>query len=232
MKRIRSYAKVKNADEMTDEMKARSQEPTEKEIDFLTQMCTFRDNIMAMTKQEEHPKNEATVRKQFFKSLAVGFKKDTIRLMLAPVIKHGDLGDDELMKEVNDAVEADAENKKKTKGGKSATTNNLTVDSSVDNVPVSSSVVVSAENSLILQELAKLTGTVKELSGLKDDFKQLESRVNNINVSHVPASNHQNNSVVQRFIKCKACEDARVYCTHCALCGESGHKRRECPKNV
>ena len=114
MKRIRSYAKVKDADQMLDDMKACSQEPTQTEIDFLTQMCTFRDNILAMTKQEEHPKNEATVKKKFFHALAVGFKKDTIRLMLTPALKRGDLDDDELMKEVNDAVDAEAENKKKT----------------------------------------------------------------------------------------------------------------------
>ena len=147
------------------------------------------------------------------------------------------------MKEVNDAVEADAENKKKTKGGKSAAANNLTVESGVD-VPVSS-VAVGAEN-LILLELAKLNGTVKELSGLKDNFKQLECRVNSLSNNPPgsgppgppgsgsgPGSGQNNsNSVVNRYIKCKACEDAHVYCTHCSLCGESGHKRRTCPKNV
>ena len=63
MKSIRSYAKVKDADKMMDQMKARCQETTETEIDFLTKMCTLRDNILAMTKQEEHPKNEALVKK-------------------------------------------------------------------------------------------------------------------------------------------------------------------------
>ena len=122
MKSIRSYAKVKDADKMMDAMKARSQESTETEIDFLTKMCTLRDNILAMTKQEEHPKSTPHVQKQFYHALAVGFKKDTIRLMLAPLLKRGNLNDNELMDEVNDAVEADAENKKKTKG-KSAATN-------------------------------------------------------------------------------------------------------------
>ena len=97
MKRIRSYAKVKNADEMMDEMKARSQESTQSEIDFLTQMCTIRDNILAMTKQEEHPINEALVQKQFYRTLAVGFKEDTIRLMLAPMLKRGNIDDNKLM---------------------------------------------------------------------------------------------------------------------------------------
>ena len=172
MTRIRSYAKVKDADEMMDDMKARSQEPTESEIDFLTKMCTLRDNILAMTKQEEHAKSEEMVKKQFFRVLSVGFKKDTIRLMLAPLLKRGNMDDDELMKEVNFAVDADAENKKKTKGSKSATANNLTIDSGENDVPVVSS-GVNSENSVVLQELAKLAGTVKELSGLKDNIKQL-----------------------------------------------------------
>ena len=232
MKSIHSYAKVKDADEMMDDLKARSQEPTQSEIDFLTQMCTLRDNILAMTKQEEHSISEEMVKKQFFRVLSVGFKKDTIRLMLAPLLKRGNLDDNELMREVNDAVDADAENRKKTKGGKSAATNNLTVDSGDINVPVPVvSTVVSAENSVVLQELAKLAGTVKELTGLKDNIKELECRVNNISNNPTPSSQN-NNSVVHRFIKCKACEDAHVYCTHCSLCGESGHKRRTCPKNV
>ena len=137
------------------------------------------------------------------------------------------MDDNELMKEVNFAVDADAENKKKTKGSKSATANNLTIDSGENDVPVVSS-GVNSENSVVLQELAKLAGTVKELSGLKDNIKQLECRVNNITNNPSPT----NNPVVHRFIKCKSREDARIYCTHCALCGESGHKRRECPKNV
>ena len=49
---------------MMDDMKARSQESTQAEIDFLTQMCTLRDNILAMTKQEEHPINEENVKKR------------------------------------------------------------------------------------------------------------------------------------------------------------------------
>ena len=130
----------------------------------------------------------------------------------------------------NDAVDADAENKKKTKGGKSAAANSIDIGSEVADIVPASSVSVSPKNSLILQELAKLTGSVKELSGLKDDFKQFECRVNNI--ASNPTPTHQNYPQVQRFIKCKPCEDARVYCTHCALCGESGHKRRDCPKNV
>ena len=228
MKRIRSYAKVKNASDLMDEMKACSQEPTQREIDFLTKMCTYRDNILAMTKQEEHPMNEGHVKKQFYHALSVGFKKDTIRLMLAPLIKKGDLDDDDLMTEVNDAVDADKENREKTKG-KSASSNNLNADL----MPSDSSAV---DNSVLLRELRALAGTVKELSGLKDTVQLLEGRVNSLATagpSGVGNGTHYNNSVTQTRIKCKECNKNQIpFCEHCNLCGEAGHKRKECPKNV
>ena len=170
MKSIRSYAKVKGADKMMDKMKARCQETTETEIDFLTKMCTLRDNVLAMTKQEEHPMNEAHVLKQFYHSVAVGFKKDTIRLMLAPVLKRGNLTDDDMMQEVNDAVDADTENKNKTKGKSSVSSNNLNVEAC--DVEVPSSPVVVDSNVLVLQQLSKISGAVQDLSGLKSTVEK------------------------------------------------------------
>ena len=242
MKRIRNYAKVQNAEDMMDEMKKCSQEPTQREIDFLTKMCTYRDNILAMTKQEEHPMDERVVLKQFYKSLAVGFKKDTIRLMLAPLIKKGDLDDDDLMKEVNDAVDADKENREKTKGSKSVSSNNLNAD------PVNND-NFSAENSVLLRELRALSGTVRELSGLKDTVQLLQGQVNSLSGGHLPnnagagginlpgGGTHHNNSLVKNWIKCKECNENNVpYCDHCNYCGKPGHERKDCdqlpPKNV
>jgi hypothetical protein len=225
MKRIRSYAKVKDSDDMIDDMKACSQEPKEKEIDFLTRMFTMRDNILAVSKQEEHPKSPEVVQKKFLKTLSVGFRRDTIRLAFAPVCKSTNLDDDDLMDELNAAVEADEENRKKTKA-KSATTNNLNVESAGGNeVPVGSDTQVQ------VQMLKELTGAVKRLDGLNDTVKLLEGRINSI----TDGGTHRTHPVVQRFIKCQACESAGVYCRHCAYCGLEGHKRRDCPthpKNV
>ena len=80
LRRIRSYAKVKNSDDMMDDLKQMKQEPTEKEIDFLTRLFTERDNILAVSLNEDHPKSREQVQKKFLHTLAVGF-----RLMLAPV---------------------------------------------------------------------------------------------------------------------------------------------------
>ena len=235
MKSIRSYAKVKDANKMMDQLKARCQETTETEIDFLTKMCTLRDNILAMTRQEEHPMNEALVRKQFCHTLSVGFKKDTIRLLLAPVLKKGDLNDDDMMQEVNDAVDADAENKKKTKTKSAASTNNLNVESAGDVEALPTPGVVDG-NALVLQELSKISGAVMDLSGLKSTVAKLEARVNNIEGgvgNTLAGGTHHGHPLVVVWNKCKPCQDAGVArCNHCTLCGEVGHKRATCPKNV
>ena len=59
-------------------------------------MMGFRDSILTLTAEEEHPLGEALVRKRFFHAMSVGFKLDTIRLELGPFLKSGDLQDDEL----------------------------------------------------------------------------------------------------------------------------------------
>ena len=181
--------------------------------------------------------NEAQINKQFFHALAVGFKKDTIRLMLAPLFKRCNLDDDDLMKEVNDAVDADAENKKKTKSKSAASSITLNVDSVDVKEPVSPAVSADS-NALVLKELAKLSGAVMDLSGLKSTVEKLEVRVNNIvsnpaSTPFLPGATHHNHPLVNRFNRCKTCEDAGLgRCMHCTLCCELGHKRANCPKNV
>ena len=222
---LRTYAHVKKSEEVMDEMKAMSQQPDQREADFLLTMSALRDDILAMTKQEENPLDEARVQKNFIHAFAVGLKKDTVRLMLAPVLKQDGLSDDQLMKEVNDAVQADTENRGKTKGGKNAASNSLNVKQQTGNQ-------TSSENALLLKELAKLNGKMTELSGLKDDFKKLECKVNSISGGGNGQGNGDGSAEGQRppfrFIKCSPCEKEGRYCKHCSLCGKGGHKRKDC----
>ena len=57
-------------------------------------------------------------------------------------------------------------------------------------------------------------------------MKKLETRVNNI--SKEKDEDSRPNSRIKKFIKCKSCEERKVYCTHCNKCGKGGHKRRDC----
>ena len=72
---------------------------------------------------------------------------------------------------------------------------------------------------------------MSELSGLKEDFKKLECKVNSISSGGGQGNNDGNNSSGQlppRFSKCAPCQKEGRYCKHCSLCGKGGHKRRDC----
>ena len=168
-------------------------------------------------KEEEEPLAESLIRKKFHHALSVGFKKDTIRLMLAPVLKSGKLDDDQLMKEVNDAVTAEAENRKKTKGGRDASANMLDVDledddevktdkSKKSNKKVAVEENTVAVNALVLKEISKLSDRVGDLFSLKDDLRKLDTKVNNIS-----NDSSRDSYANKRFIKCKSCEERRVF---------------------
>ena len=110
----------------------------------------------------------------------------------------------------------------------------------------------SVDNAVLLRELRALSGTVKELSVLKDTVQLLEGRVNSLsqvnagaffpnnsgaNVNVPGGGTHHNNSVVKNWIKCAECNKNNIpFCDHCNFCGRLGHKRKDCdqlpPKNV
>ena len=75
----------------------------------------------------------------------------------------------------------------------------------------------SAENSLVLKELAKLNGKMSEL----------ECKVNSI-CSGSGGGQGNNDSDKPKFIKCTPCQKEGRFCKHCSLCGKGGHKRRDC----
>ena len=117
---LKNFYNAKDAETLMDEMQENYQEPKQKEIDFVVKMMGLRDDILAVTKGEECPMPEKVVRKKCLRSISVGFKRDTIRLELRQALKNIEITDNELMKEVNDAVDREAENRKKTKGGVSS----------------------------------------------------------------------------------------------------------------
>ena len=81
-------------------------------------------------------------------------------------------------------------------------------------------------NSLVLKEVSKI---VEGFTGLQNEFKKLEAKVNNITQGGAAATTPTPSLYAnKRYIKCKSCEERTVYCTHCNKCGKGGHKRRDC----
>ena len=214
MAHIRSYAKVATSEEVMDQMKQQSQKSDEEEADYLVRMCAIRDDVIAMTKQEENPMDERRIEKNFLRALLAGFRRDTIRLMLTPVLKQSNLDDATLLQEVNDAVRAEAESKKKNKGGgKGAAANSLDAECG------ESEPVLSAFEARMVKELSKITGKMDEL----------ECKVNSIGSGGSGSADSDNSDKKPfKFIKCAPCEKEGRYCKHCSLCGKMGHKRQDC----
>ena len=250
---LRNFYNVKTSTELLDEMSSSSQDTKETEMNFVLRMMGLRDNIITLTKAEDYPLSESLVRNKFCYALSVGFMKDTIRLELGPVLRTGRLDDAQLMKEVNDVVTREADNRKKTKStGRNAMCNNLNMEPDAE--------------SPVLKELTKMMSRhMEEMSTLQHNFQalqtQVQTQVNSISggaqlplnppysarppftprfaggnppprVSFNPAlGNNRGPSVPpsEFRLKCAACEVSGAYCTHCNYCGKDSHKRRNCP---
>lgn len=243
MKMLRSYYNVKDSTLLLDEMMNTSQEPKETEMNFLLRMMGLRDNIMTLTKEEQFPLGDELVRRKFFHAVSVGLKQDTIRLELRQVLKEGTMEDEELLKELSEVVARDNENRKKTKGGKNAVSNMLNADTEVDGKTRDHDKgrdgAVLAEIKQLYTKMNELTTRFDDVSTMKDEIKDLKKQMNRGNNNNGVADNvgfgggyKSNNGGRRGFVKCKSCEEKKVFCTHCSVCGDGNHKRRECPKNV
>ena len=232
MKTLRSFYNVKDSTLLLDEMVNSSQEPTESEMNFLLRMMGLRDNIMTLTKEEDYSLGEELVRRRFFHAVSVGLKKDTIRLELRQVLKDGKITDEDLLKELSQVVAREAENRKKTKNGKNAASNMLNVETE----EVKRNMDDDKGDKMVLAEIKQLYSKVDELStrfnkvATKDEITELKKQVNgNNNENNGSGGGWKRRNDQRRFIKCKACEETKAFCTHCSVCGAGGHKRKDCP---
>jgi hypothetical protein len=224
MEMIRSLSHVKESTQLLEEMMASSQEANQTEMNFLIKMMGRRDTILTLTNRERCPLGEALVRERFAHAVAVGLKKDTIRIQFQATLKDATKGDHELMEELRLLVERDSENRSKTKRGKNADSNNLNVD--LDN---SSKEKNSDRDLAIVTELQQLRAEVKQFNALQKDVAELKKKVTFADQGGAGGQNNGGgNGNGYRFIKCQACTESRAYCTHCSKCGKGGHKRREC----
>ena len=226
METIRSLSHVKESTQLLEEMMASSQEANQTEMNFLIKMMGRRDTILTLTSREKCPLGEALVRERFAHAVAVGLKKDTIRIQFQSTLKDSTKGDHELMEELRLLVERDSENRSKTKRGRSVDSNNLNVD--LDNQGKEKK---GDRDLAIVTELQQLRAEVKQFNALQKDVAELKKKVTFAGRGGAGGrSNGGGNGDGYRFIKCQACTESRAYCTHCSICGDGGHKRRDCTR--
>ena len=214
MKLLRSHYNVKDSATLLTELSNGTQEPKETEMNYVLRLMGVRNNVITLSRDEGCPLDEVMVQKRFMHAVAVGLKKDAIRLELQTVLKQTTTTDEDLLDEIRLVVARDAEHQRKMN------TKNIGVNQ------------VDAEQNAILVELKQLTVKVNELSVVKDELQQLKRQMTSSNGG--AAENDQNRGYRQKrkFVKCAKCEQANAFCTHCSVCGDGGHKRNECEKNL
>ena len=110
------YEKKESSD-LLDEMAECVQGPKQKEKQYIVQMFELRDHIMEVTQSEEEPLAEAFVQKKMIRAISVGLRRDTVRLEMKRVLKDPKISDRNVMKELNEIVAREEENRRKMERG-------------------------------------------------------------------------------------------------------------------
>ena len=234
---LRSHCNVKDSATLLDEMVNSRQEASETEMNYVMRVMDLRNNILSITKDEDCPLGEPLVRKRFFYTSSVGFKKDTIRLEMMNALKKQALTDEELVREVKDVVNRDDEHKKRAKPNKFAAVNALDErdarrDSREDR----------ERKDPVLVEISKLAAKVDELAKMRGEMDELKRQIKNNNeesagvdkggrLSYQGDGRNRGYRNGRRFVKCQVCEQSNAFCTHCSKCGAGDHKKNQCKKN-
>ena len=270
MTMLRELYDRKLSTELVDDMCQCIQKPEQKEKDYVVEMFGLRDNIMKVTKSEEEPLTARYVQKRMMRAISVGLRRATVRVELSSVFKNTSMTDADVLKQVNEVVAWDKENRKKM-GDKVEVHALETVEK-----PKNSNLRGARVRS---DSTASTTTTTKEKDNCREDVlvalvqkleTQLETQGNNLQQLQTQMNTYMNayhskdrnkgdgnvgggsngdggggNSGVGGnggnsgnnkkkhpfFLKCEYCQINGKYCTHCSTCGESGHKRHQCPKN-
>ena len=231
------YEKKESSD-LLDEMAECVQGSKQKEKQYVVQMFELRDHILEVTQSEDEPVSDAFVQKKMIRAISVGLRRDTVRLEMRNVLKDPKISDRNLMKQLNEIVARDEENRRKMendKNGRTTSSQNRSakVNSLSDNCQEeSTSKVPDPQLSRIETQLGQLSVTMSELAEGKADVEARLKRLEGKLLDNERKAGGQGGNRNVHFPKCATCERDRKYCTHCTKCGASDHKRKECTKNT
>ena len=222
---LRSYYEQEDAETLQEQLRKAVQKPGQQEKDFLLDMIDLRDKLEVTSAAEGCPISKAVLKKKFTHALAVGFRKETIRLEMQSVLKRDSWTDNQLQEELRLIVKNDKEHRDKTEQ-KDTNVNMLEMDhhtATVKNKETLSATVERVVTDKVNKMEAKLEAKLDKLLG-------------EITTNHVVAKeedqgkkNVGNGGRNYKFIKCDKCEATGAYCQHCSNCGKYGHKRYYCP---
>ena len=209
------------------------QGPKEKTIDFVYRMTRLRDDIIAVAKDEGGVVDAAMVNKQCFYVISVEIASNTVYLELGNVLKNTDMKDFELFKEVNAAVAREEEYLKLLAESSDVKAKTSSVQSGSGSVDDDTNKQLLAEIKKLNISNQKLAARVNEMAVVREEVaemkKYLAERDGRPSSGGVVVGRGRNT----RFIpKCEPCMKSGDRCNHCAVCGELGHKQKDCSKNT
>ena len=231
---LRAHFKEKDSSTAFNEMSNCVQGPAESELDFCLRAMSLRQKVVMLAEEEGCPYDSKLLRKRFFHAIFTGFKHNNIRLELQSVLKQGIISDEDLLREVSLTVANELEHSLKTKAKSTGAVNEIHhVDSEKPAAKKKENPLLTEINRLSAQ-VNELAGLKKEISDLKKEFKSLEKTCQNPTAAQFcPKQNQQGNQQYsnKRDFRCISCKETKQnYCNHCFQCGQTDHKRNECPK--
>ena len=181
LKHIKNHYALRDSSTLMRNLENSKQGPNQKTQAFITQMAQLRNNILTISEEEGNPRDPMTVRKRFLHAIAVGLKRDTVRLEVQALVKaNPSISDADLGAEVQLIMAREEEHDKKHgTGDKDAVVNSM-----------------AAENKAIQGEIARLNARFNDMSASKDNeivmlqgqVHKLESRLS----GGVSAGNYEN----------------------------------------
>ena len=222
---LRSHYGTEDSQEMLEQMRRMKQEPTEKVVDYVHRVMAMRNRILEVNKQEEHDIGEAVVRKACFRTISLGLRRDTIRLQVQQILIDISIDDDDVLERISQVAALDKKHLQMVNpNGATACSLNTEVYENVNQVNVTQG------TDMLLAQLAQSLSThTNELAAMRTRLDQMEKRWGNESSNDGQAGKKGPRNV--RFkLKCANCEQNKLFCTHCALCGKGDHKQKDCPE--
>ena len=236
---LKGHYDIQSATNILTDLTSCGQEPTQGVREYVAKMIRLK-NTLTIVAEEENFMNSDMIYETFINSVSVGLRNTAIRLELQPILLRK-LPDEDLSYEVNKIVMRDQKHRKMM-GEKGVKAGANLLDVEEINLAAQKNTGVTKED-IILEKLDSLGADMKTLATVKEDVKVLggrmdvhdkrltaiEKKLGAANAANGDADTNPHKN--KRFVKCEACEREKKWCNHCNKCGESGHKRKDCPKN-
>ena len=217
---LRSHYGTEDSQEMLEEMRKMKQEPSDKVVDYVRRVMAMRNRILEVNKKEEHDIGDAVVRKACFRTISLGLRRDTIRLQVQQILTDINQDDDSVLQKISDVAALDKKHQQMINPGGAEVCSLNTEAQGVTQV----NAVQTSDNVLLAQVAQSLSAHVNELAAMRTRLDQIEQRWG----SQKPGGEEPAKQAGRRnkfnFKKCANCEEHKLFCTHCNLCGKDGHK--------